>query len=30
VFKEPLGWRFLVGYALMLSGFLVIMQGQRA
>jgi len=29
VFKEPLGWRFLVGYALMLSGFLVIMQGQR-
>jgi multidrug transporter EmrE-like cation transporter len=30
VFKEPLGWRFVVGYALMLAGFLVIMQGQRA
>ncbi|WP_309606522.1 hypothetical protein [Phenylobacterium sp.] len=29
VFKEPLGWRFAVGYALMLSGFAVIMQGQR-
>jgi multidrug transporter EmrE-like cation transporter len=28
VFKEPLGWRFAVGYALMLAGFLVIMQGQ--
>ena len=28
VFKEPLGWRFAVGYALMLTGFLVIMQGQ--
>ena len=28
VFKEPLGWRFAVGYALMLTGFLVILQGQ--
>jgi drug/metabolite transporter (DMT)-like permease len=28
VFKEPIGWRFAVGYALMLLGFLVIMQGQ--
>ena len=28
VFKEPLGWRFAAGYALMLAGFLVIMQGQ--
>jgi drug/metabolite transporter (DMT)-like permease len=28
VFKEPLGWRFAVGYALMIMGFLVIMQGQ--
>ena len=28
VFKEPLGWRFAVGYALMLAGFLVILQGQ--
>ena len=27
VFKEPMGWRFAAGYALMLSGFLVIMQG---
>jgi drug/metabolite transporter (DMT)-like permease len=30
VFKEPLGWRFALGYLLMLSGFAVIMQGQRA
>jgi len=28
VFKEPLGWRFLAGYLLMLAGFVVIMQGQ--
>lgn len=28
LFKEPLGWRFFAGYALMLTGFLVIMQGQ--
>lgn len=28
VFKEPIGWRFAAGYALMLLGFLVIMQGQ--
>lgn len=28
VFKEPIGWRFAAGYALMLAGFLVIMQGQ--
>jgi drug/metabolite transporter (DMT)-like permease len=28
VFKEPLGWRFAVGYLLMLAGFMVIMQGQ--
>lgn len=27
VFKEPLTWRFAVGYALMLSGFLVILRG---
>jgi multidrug transporter EmrE-like cation transporter len=30
VFKEPLDWRFGVGYLLMLSGFAVILQGQRA
>ena len=29
VFKEPLDWRFAVGYLLMLTGFVVIMQGQR-
>ena len=29
VFKEPLDWRFAVGYLLMLAGFAVIMQGQR-
>lgn len=28
LFKEPMGWRFFAGYALMLTGFLVIMQGQ--
>jgi drug/metabolite transporter (DMT)-like permease len=28
VFKEPLGGRFVFGYALMMSGFLVIMRGQ--
>jgi multidrug transporter EmrE-like cation transporter len=28
VFKEPLDWRFAAGYALMLTGFMVIMQGQ--
>jgi drug/metabolite transporter (DMT)-like permease len=28
VFKEPIGWRFAAGYALMLVGFIVIMQGQ--
>lgn len=28
VFKEPLDWRFALGYALMLAGFAVIMQGQ--
>lgn len=30
VFKEPLGWRFAAGYLLMLSGFLLILQGQKA
>jgi drug/metabolite transporter (DMT)-like permease len=30
VFKEPLDWRFAVGYLLMLGGFAVIMTGQRA
>ena len=30
VFKEPLDWRFAVGYLLMLTGFAVIMQGQKA
>jgi multidrug transporter EmrE-like cation transporter len=29
VFKEPLDWRFAVGYLMMLGGFAVIMQGQR-
>lgn len=29
VFKEPLDWRFAVGYLLMLAGFAVIVQGQR-
>lgn len=28
VFKEPIGWRFAAGYALMIVGFAVIMQGQ--
>jgi drug/metabolite transporter (DMT)-like permease len=28
VFKEPLGWRFALGYLLMLAGFLVVLQGQ--
>ncbi len=28
VFKEPLDWRFGLGYLLMLAGFAVIMQGQ--
>jgi multidrug transporter EmrE-like cation transporter len=28
VFKEPLDWRFALGYVLMLAGFAVIMQGQ--
>lgn len=28
IFKEPLGWRYAVGYAVMLAGFLVILQGQ--
>jgi drug/metabolite transporter (DMT)-like permease len=28
VFKEPVGWRFAAGYALMLTGFAVLMQGQ--
>ncbi|THD58921.1 hypothetical protein [Phenylobacterium sp.] len=28
VFKEPLDWRFALGYLLMLAGFAVIMQGQ--
>jgi len=26
LFKEPLSWRFLAGYALMLAGFLVIVR----
>ena len=30
VFKEPLDWRFPVGYLLMLTGFAVIITGQRA
>ena len=30
VFKEPLDWRFPLGYLLMLTGFAVIMTGQRA
>lgn len=30
IFHEPLGWRIAVGYALMLTGFLIIMQGQAA
>ena len=30
VFKEPLDWRFVVGYLIMLIGFGVIMQGQQA
>ena len=28
VFKEPLDWRFALGYVLMRAGFAVIMQGQ--
>ena len=28
IFKEQLTWHFAVGYALMLGGFLVIMQGR--
>ena len=30
VFKEPMSWRFAVGYALMLSGLLVILRGAQA
>jgi len=30
VFKEPLDWRFPLGYLLMLTGFAVIMTGQRS
>ena len=30
VFKEPLDWRFPLGYLLMLTGFAVIISGQRA
>jgi multidrug transporter EmrE-like cation transporter len=30
IFKEPLDWRFLAGYLLMLTGFAVIMLGRRA
>jgi multidrug transporter EmrE-like cation transporter len=30
VFKEPLDWRFPAGYLLMLTGFAVIITGQRA
>ena len=30
VFKEPLDWRFALGYLIMLVGFGVIMQGQQA
>lgn len=30
IFKEPLDWRFPVGYLIMLTGFAVIMYGQRA
>ena len=29
VFKEPIGWRFVIGYALMLTGFTVIMLGNH-
>ena len=29
LFKETLDWRFPLGYLLMLTGFAVIMQGQR-
>jgi len=29
VFKEPLDWRFALGYLLMLGGFAVIMQGHQ-
>ncbi len=27
VFREPLGWQFIAGYVLMISGFAVIIQG---
>lgn len=27
VFREPLGWQFVAGYVLMMTGFVVIMQG---
>lgn len=27
IFKEPFGWRFVAGYALMLAGLIVILQG---
>jgi drug/metabolite transporter (DMT)-like permease len=30
IFKEPMSWRFVVGYALMFSGFLVILRGTQA
>lgn len=28
IFKEPMSWRFALGYALMLAGFVVVMQAQ--
>ena len=28
LFKEPMSWRFALGYALMLAGFVVVMQAQ--
>lgn len=28
LFKEPMSWRFALGYALMLAGFIVVIQAQ--
>ena len=28
IFKEPLTWRFALGYAVMLGGFFILMQGR--
>ncbi|MDB5453080.1 MAG: hypothetical protein JWO33_1658 [Caulobacteraceae bacterium] len=29
VFKEPMSWRFILGFAVMMAGLLVVVSGQR-